>query len=251
MKRARRALAGSCSPSACRCWGSATACSSSIHPRGHGRARRRRRVRPHRADHPRRQSLCGRVSPETVVFMNHTDRVAQMPEGFSCDASTGHCPVAAFLLPGKGRLWRCSFTPRWRHTGRGHDSLAQLRARRPAAARARLSRRGHDRKHAARYPRAGGGGQGRGRPFRRRRFLRSLRAGGAGRFPRASSPACRRSRPCCASTRRRGVLSTYRDVMGLNVVYVDASERFLTALTGVTDPEKKRKIIGRALRARL
>ena len=32
--------------------------------------------------------------------------------------------------------------------------------------------------------------------------------------------------------------------MGLNVVYVDASERFLTALSGVTDPEKKRKIIG-------
>ena len=41
------------------------------------------------------------VSPETVVFMNHTDRVAQMPEGFSCDASTGHCPVAAFSCPEK------------------------------------------------------------------------------------------------------------------------------------------------------
>ena len=39
-------------------------------------------------------------------------------------------------------------------------------------------------------------------------------------------------------------MSTYRDAMGLNVVYVDASERFLTALSGVTDPEKKRKIIG-------
>jgi GMP synthase (glutamine-hydrolysing) len=35
--------------------------------------------------------------------------------------------------------------------------------------------------------------------------------------------------------------------MGLNVTGVDASERFLSALKGVTDPEKKRKAIGNAL----
>jgi GMP synthase (glutamine-hydrolysing) len=33
--------------------------------------------------------------------------------------------------------------------------------------------------------------------------------------------------------------------MGLNVIGVDASERFLAKLKGVTDPEQKRKIIGR------
>jgi GMP synthase (glutamine-hydrolysing) len=32
--------------------------------------------------------------------------------------------------------------------------------------------------------------------------------------------------------------------MGMNIQYVDASERFLAALEGVTDPERKRKIIG-------
>ncbi len=32
--------------------------------------------------------------------------------------------------------------------------------------------------------------------------------------------------------------------MGMNIQYVDASERFLKALEGVTDPERKRKIIG-------
>ena len=35
-----------------------------------------------------------------------------------------------------------------------------------------------------------------------------------------------------------------RDKLGLNIVAVDASQRFLDQLAGVTDPETKRKIIG-------
>jgi GMP synthase (glutamine-hydrolysing) len=38
--------------------------------------------------------------------------------------------------------------------------------------------------------------------------------------------------------------NTFRLNMGMNIVYVDASERFLERLKGVTDPETKRKIIG-------
>ncbi len=41
-----------------------------------------------------------------------------------------------------------------------------------------------------------------------------------------------------------GVLEQYKD-MGLNVVGVRAGDRFLSELAGVTDPEQKRKIIGR------
>jgi GMP synthase (glutamine-hydrolysing) len=40
------------------------------------------------------------------------------------------------------------------------------------------------------------------------------------------------------------VLNDYK-VLGLNVVGVDASQKFFADLAGVTDPEKKRKIIGR------
>ncbi len=41
------------------------------------------------------------------------------------------------------------------------------------------------------------------------------------------------------------VMSTFAAHMGVNVIHVDAEQRFLSALAGVEDPEEKRKIIGR------
>ncbi len=40
------------------------------------------------------------------------------------------------------------------------------------------------------------------------------------------------------------VMQVYRDTLSLNIIKVDARERFLAKLAGVTEPEKKRKIIG-------
>lgn len=40
------------------------------------------------------------------------------------------------------------------------------------------------------------------------------------------------------------VIEVFRNQMDANLIYVDASERFLTKLEGVADPEQKRKIIG-------
>nr|WP_087943723.1 glutamine-hydrolyzing GMP synthase [Desulfofarcimen acetoxidans] len=40
------------------------------------------------------------------------------------------------------------------------------------------------------------------------------------------------------------VISTFRDKFHINLIAVDAEERFLSRLQGVTDPERKRKIIG-------
>ncbi len=40
------------------------------------------------------------------------------------------------------------------------------------------------------------------------------------------------------------VIKVFRDEMNANLVYVDATDRFLDKLAGVTDPETKRKIIG-------
>ena len=40
------------------------------------------------------------------------------------------------------------------------------------------------------------------------------------------------------------VMETFKDDFGIRIVQVDASERFLGALSGITDPERKRKVIG-------
>lgn len=41
------------------------------------------------------------------------------------------------------------------------------------------------------------------------------------------------------------VKKQYDSINGLNIVFVDAQDRFLTKLKGITDPEEKRKIIGK------
>jgi len=41
------------------------------------------------------------------------------------------------------------------------------------------------------------------------------------------------------------VMQTFADNLGVKVIHVDARDRFMDALAGVTDPEQKRKIIGR------
>ena len=40
------------------------------------------------------------------------------------------------------------------------------------------------------------------------------------------------------------VVRVFRDELNANLVYVDATDRFLNKLAGVADPEQKRKIIG-------
>ena len=41
------------------------------------------------------------------------------------------------------------------------------------------------------------------------------------------------------------VIEVFRNQLDANLIYVDATDRFLNLLAGVSDPESKRKIIGR------
>ena len=41
------------------------------------------------------------------------------------------------------------------------------------------------------------------------------------------------------------VIQVFKNQLGANLIYVDAVDRFLNKLAGVSDPEQKRKIIGK------
>lgn len=49
---------------------------------------------------------------------------------------------------------------------------------------------------------------------------------------------------CMRKDEPQQVSEIFRDKLGINLIAVDAEDRFLTKLKGVTDPETKRKIIG-------
>lgn len=63
------------------------------------------------------------VEEKTVVWMSHTDYIAQAPEGFKVTASTPVCPVAAMECPEKG-FYAMQHHPEVNHTQEGMKMLS-------------------------------------------------------------------------------------------------------------------------------
>ena len=97
-------------------------------PAGHGGAawRRSRRVEPARV---RARSIRGRTASllldsmfneadQVSVWMSHGDKVAAMPDGFVCTASSANAPFAAIEDPAR-RFFGVQFHPEVTHTDKG------------------------------------------------------------------------------------------------------------------------------------
>ena len=189
----------------------------------------------------RDSALVHDVGRETAVFMNHTDRVSQLPEGFETDASTAHCPIAAFSDVSRG-IYGVQFHPEVRHSVEGTKMLRNFV-----------------------FDVCGCRGGYRAEDMIGRMVAEIREKVGSGKVVAGLSGGVDSSVACAIAGRALGpdqlicvfvdhgllrkdeakqVMETYRDNLGLNVIHVDASERFLDALKGVTDPERKRKIIG-------
>ena len=182
------------------------------------------------------------VQRETVVFMNHNDRVSVPPEGFTVDASTDNCPVAAFSNREKG-IYGVQFHPEVKHSVEGTQMLRNFI-----------------------YDICGCKGDYRAEDTIERMIAEIRARVGNGKVVAGLSGGVDSSVACAIAGRALGpgqltcvfvdhgllrkdeaaqVMQTYRDNLGLNVVHVDASERFLQELKGIRNPERKRKIIGR------
>ncbi len=180
-----------------------------------------------------------------AVWMSHGDSAEELPAGFRLTAKTPHA-VAAIENPER-KMWAVQFHPEVHHTParRRHSSQLCLEHLRRAT---NLDRPALYRCHHRAGQAAGRERSSHLRPLRRRGFLRSSRAG------RSRHARCYRqkSRLTCVFV-NNGVLrknefekvqKNLRDNLGLHLVAVDATDRFMAKLAGVTDPEKKRKIIG-------
>lgn len=189
----------------------------------------------------RESALFHGVGRETAVFMNHTDRVERMPEGFACDAETDYCPVAAFSCERRG-LYGMQFHPEVRHSVEG---AAMLRNFVIGVCGCRGDYRAEDRIEAMQRQIRAQVGEGKVVAGLSGGVDSSVACALAGRALKKEQLRCVFvDHGLLRLHEAQDVLRTYRDHLGLNVVHVDASARFLKALEGVCEPEKKRKIIG-------
>ena len=173
--------------------------------------------------------------------MTHGDEAKTLPEGFRADGEDRRMQWPELRMRQR-RIWAVQFHPEVAHTRQGMELLKNF-VLDICGAKAGLDA-------GALHPDDGGAGS-------QRRSATGMRSAGLSGGVDSSVAAVLVAkaigdRLTCIFV-NNGVLrkdefakvqKTMREQLGLNVVAVDASERFLTKLAGVTDPEQKRKVIG-------
>jgi GMP synthase (glutamine-hydrolysing) len=175
------------------------------------------------------------------VWMSHGDRVEELPPGFHLTARSHNAPLAAMEDPER-RFYGVQFHPEVTHTRQGARLLERF-VRELCGCDA-LWDAGHIAANAIAHIRKQVGPD---------RVLLALSGGVDSSVVAALlNRAIGRQLTCVFVDHgllRLGegdqVMATFVAHLGVEVIRVDAGERFLTALDGVADPELKRKIIGR------
>ncbi len=177
------------------------------------------------------------------VWMSHGDRITALPAGFETIGVSENTPFCAVGNPTR-RLYGVQFHPEVVHTPRGTDILASLLF--DVAGLAASWTPGAFTEEAISAVRA--------RVPDSDRVLCGLSGGVDSSVAAVLCQKAIGDRLTCIfvdnGLLRRGeaeqVVMTFRESLHLNLVAVDARDRFLAALRGLTDPEQKRKAIGRA-----
>jgi GMP synthase (glutamine-hydrolysing) len=175
------------------------------------------------------------------VWMSHGDRVEAIPPGFAVLATTGSTPFAA-VGHVERRIYGVQFHPEVVHTPRGAEILGAFLF--DVAKLAPTWTPGSFVEDAVERIRAQVGDA---------RAVCGLSGGVDSSVAAMLVSRAIGERLTCIfvdngvlrKDEAREVVRMFRDHFHLNLVHVDASRRFLDALAGVTDPEQKRKIIGR------
>ncbi|MEK3725895.1 glutamine-hydrolyzing GMP synthase [Paenibacillus sp. FSL H8-0034] len=180
------------------------------------------------------------LDKQQTVWMSHGDHVVELPEGFVVDAGTEHAPIAAMSHPGKNLL-AVQFHPEVRHSIYGNDIIRNFL-----------------------YEVCGCEGNWTMESFIEdtirdirnqvgdKKVLCALSGGVDSSVVAILLHKAIGDQLTCMfidhGLLRKGeaesVMETFVGKFGLKVVKIDARDRFMGKLSGVDDPEQKRKLIG-------
>ena len=180
------------------------------------------------------------IKDGSQVWMSHGDTITAIPEGFKTIASTDKVAIAAYQAKGE-KLWGVQFHPEVFHTEDGTLLLKNFVADICGGKQSWSASSFVDTTVAELKEQIGDD-----------RVILGLSGGVDSSVAAVLLNRAIGSRLTCIfvdhgllrKNEFKNVLHDY-ECLGLNVIGVDASEKFFTDLAGVTDPEKKRKIIGR------
>lgn len=175
------------------------------------------------------------------VWMSHGDKVTEMPPGFKLMCSTPTCPIAGMADEGRG-FYAVQFHPEVTHTEKGREILETFVLKICKANPDWVM--GNFAQEAVEKIRHQVG---------KDEVILGLSGGVDSSVTAALIHRAIGDQLTCVFVdngllrlhEREQVAQTFRDNMGMKLIVVDASARFMDALAGVTDPEAKRKIIGR------
>ncbi|MDE0115593.1 MAG: glutamine-hydrolyzing GMP synthase [bacterium] len=192
----------------------------------------------------------GRQDPDTLfgpeedterpVWMSHFDSISTPPDGFVVTASTPQAPVAALEHPNQ-RIFGVQFHPEVAHTPGGQAVLERFLYQGAGLAPSWTTESFIDEAVAAIRAQIGGG-----------RAVCGLSGGVDSAVAAALVHRAVGHQLTCVfvdtglmrQDEGQQVIDAFRRSQGIELIAVDAADRFFDALVGVIDPEEKRKIIG-------
>ncbi|MCQ2376740.1 MAG: glutamine-hydrolyzing GMP synthase [Methanocorpusculum sp.] len=180
------------------------------------------------------------VPKDTLCWMSHGDQITKLPEGFTVSAESPVCPVAAMENPGR-KIYCVQFHPEVMHTPEGskmiHNFLTRVCG---CKGEWKMSSFVEDTVAALREK------------IGDKKVLCALSGGVDSSVAAVLVHRAVGKQLTCIFVdhgllrKNEGdeVEEVFRNQFDINLVRVNAEERFLSKLAGVTDPERKRKIIG-------
>ncbi|MEQ1651452.1 MAG: glutamine-hydrolyzing GMP synthase [Hyphomicrobium sp.] len=178
---------------------------------------------------------------EHQVWMSHGDRVTKLPGGFEVIATSPNAPLAA-VADEKRRFYAVQFHPEVVHTPDGAKLLANF-VHRIAGLKSDWTMAAYKREMIAKIRAQVGKG----------RVICGLSGGVDSAVAAVLIHEAIGDQLTCVfvdhglmrQAEAEQVVGLFRDHYNIPLVHVDASKQFLDALAGVSDPETKRKTIGK------